>query len=201
MITLLDITKCSGNVNFAQIGVKLDIFIINEKKYMIGFREENKYVCIYCGASSECRDHVIPVCYLSLGRNYDPAKEWIVPACNSCNHMAGAFIAFSIPEKAKYILKKFKKKYGKFLRQPEWTQEEMDELDYNLRTMVWGGLVAKRLALERQKILEKTCELPTDWERPDFILNQIIEARKVLNLKKRSKRKGYKIKKKYIKKI
>ncbi len=155
---------------------------------------ENKYICTYCGATSECREHVIPVCYLSLSRNYDPRKSWIVPSCNSCNSLAGAFIAFSIPEKARYITTKFKNKYRKFLKQPEWTQEELDELDYKLKTMIWGSMVAKRVASERLKVLETVSTFSPDFKRPDFVENQIKEALSVYNVKqkKKVKKKGKK---------
>lgn len=156
-------------------------------------RKENNYICIYCGAPSDCRDHVIPVAYLSLARGYDPEKQWIVPACNNCNLLAGPYIAFSIAEKAQYILGRFRCKYKKLLKHPEWQQDELDDLDYSLRTMIWGGLVAKRVALEREKILIETCELPSDYKRPDFVTNQIEEANKVF--KRNIKRKKYKQKK------
>lgn len=149
---------------------------------------KNDSICIYCGATAQCREHVIPVSYLSFARTYDQSLVWIVPACNNCNSLAGAYIAFSIPEKAKYILSRFKIKYKKLLKQPEWTQDELNNLDYNLKEMVWGGLVAKRIALERLSILEKTCNLPVDFERPKFIEEQIKEAMKVLNVKIKKKR-------------
>jgi hypothetical protein len=147
--------------------------------------------CTYCGASAECKEHVIPVAYLSIGRSYDPEKCWIVPACNSCNNLAGVFVAFSISEKAKYITKKFKLKYKRILNAPEWTEDEMNEMDYNLKTMIWGGLVAKRMAYERLKQLEITSNFAVDYERPKFIETQIMEATEVWNIKVKNKKRKY----------
>lgn len=150
---------------------------------------KDNLLCMYCGASAECREHVVPVSYLSFARSYNEKLVWLVPACNNCNSLAGPFIAFSIPEKAKYVMSRFKLKYKKILNYPEWTEEEMKSIDYGLKEMVWAGIVAKRVAKERLSVLEKTCNLPVDYQRPTFIEEQIREATKVLNVKTKKKRK------------
>ena len=87
-------------------------------------------------------------------------------------------------------MSRFKLKYKKILNHPEWTEEEMKSLDYGLKEMVWAGIIAKRVAKERLSILEKTCNLPVDYQRPIFIEEQIREATKVLNVKTKKKRKS-----------
>lgn len=155
--------------------------------------------CTYCNAGAEVREHVIPVAYLSIGRSYDPSKSWIVPACSSCNSLAGVYVAFSIAEKSAFILKKFKSKYKKILNAPEWTEEEMEELDYNLKTMIWGGIIAKRLARERIAYLEISSNFVSDHLRPKFVEYQMKEALEVWNVKTKKEKHKRKAKNKKIK--
>lgn len=136
-------------------------------------QNDKQDLCIYCGSSKECREHVIPVVYTSLSRSYDPSSNWLVPSCKICNELAGSEVFFSIPEKAKYILKRYKSKFKKRLNMPEWTQDELDELDHLMRESVMAGLIAKRVLLEKIGNIKKTTELPTDFNRPHFIELQI----------------------------
>lgn len=147
--------------------------------------------------TADCRDHVIPVSYLSISRSWNSDYNWLVPSCSICNMLAGSKVFFSIPEKAEFILKRFKVKYRKILNRPEWEEKDLNALDYNLRKMIWGGMVAKRVALEKVNFLEKTTKLPIDWERPDFVNRQIREITEELQrlnkkFKKRKKLKNAK---------
>jgi len=154
--------------------------------------EDSDLFCVYCRSIAECRDHVIPVVYMYLTRNYDPSKSWVVPCCNHCNQLAGGSVAFSIPEKAKLIIKKMYKKYGKILRYPSWTQDELNELSYNLRNAVWGGIVAKKTLLEKIKNLEKTASLPPDYRRPQFVEEAIKELIEIMKKQIKKKKKSHK---------
>lgn len=145
--------------------------------------------CTYCGGNPECREHVIPVSYMSIFRSYDPEKNWIVPACNECNSLAGASVVFSIPEKAKLVLGKFKKRYSKFINQPEWTQEELNEVSYSIREMVWGAMVAKRVAIEKLEHLKMVSEYDSDYLRPDFVVKMMKEYNRMVKEFNRQKKK------------
>jgi predicted nucleotidyltransferase len=148
--------------------------------------------CTYCGMSKECREHVIPVVWLSMGRSYNSDLCWIVPSCSICNSLAGAKIVFSIPEKAEYIAKRFKIKYKKILNFPEWTEEEIKKMSYSFRKSIWGRMVAKRVATEKLNFLEIVSQYPLDYKRPKFIENQILETKIFLkSLEKKKKRKRY----------
>lgn len=132
-------------------------------------------LCTYCGDYAQCRDHVIPVNFLSVARSYSPTKNWIVPSCNDCNTMAGSKVFFSVPEKARYIKSRFERRHSKILKHPEWSQEELNDVSYQIREMVWGGLVAKRVAKERLEYFDSVMEKPSDFLMPEFIKKQIKE--------------------------
>lgn len=158
--------------------------------------EVNLTKCTYCGATANCREHVIPVSYLSLSRSYDPEKNWITPSCDNCNSLAGASVCLSIPEKAQLIKKRFTRKFSKVLNQPEWSNEELSEVSYSLREAIWGSMVAKRVAIERLNHLEYICEKPVDWNRPKFIEEAMHELRKMMEeIKKQAKKRKKKKKK------
>jgi len=127
--------------------------------------------CSYCGQDSDCRDHVIPLVYFGgiRSRSFNSTRYWLTPACWVCNTLAGSAVFFTIPDKAKYIKQRFLIKYRKILRTPEWTEQELKQVSYKLRVQIFNSLVAKRVALEKIKGLEKVIELEDDYLMPDFI--------------------------------
>lgn len=52
---------------------------------------------------------------------------------------------------------------------PEWTEAELAELDYSLRTMTFAHIVGKRVANERLENLKITSDRHFDYEMPEFI--------------------------------
>jgi len=155
----------------------------------INLNESELLKCIYCGSDAECREHVIPVSYTSDRRSYDESREWIVPACNTCNGIAGCNVYFTIPEKAEYILKKFKSRYRRILEMPSWTESELAELDYTLREMTFANIVAKRVAFEKKEYLETITDMPYDYKMPKFIKTKYLKWKKdyqkaIKNIKK-----------------
>lgn len=139
---------------------------------------ESNYVCVYCGCEKQCREHVIPVSYLGLTRSYNPNLNWIVPSCNKCNQLAGNQVFFSIPEKAEYIIKEYRKKYRKIILSEDWTEEEINELDYNLRNGIKAQIILKELVISKIEFLETVVKKHKEYLMPDFIKNTIIEIQK-----------------------
>jgi hypothetical protein len=129
-------------------------------------------ICTYCGADAECKEHVIPVVYFGQKRRYGTNENWVVPACDTCNLLAGSNVFFTIPSKAEYILKRFKQRHAKVLKMPAWTDDELKGLDYKLRKMIFASLVAKRVAQERLEYLTSVTTQPDDFLMPDFIKKQ-----------------------------
>src|SRR3990167_913416 len=100
--------------------------------------------CVYCNEDATELEHVIPASYFGF-RSQDKEKQWIVPSCQPCNRLAGSSVFFSIPEKAAHILKKYKIKYKKILGLPYWSEKELKELSYILRSSVKGAIFAKAI--------------------------------------------------------
>lgn len=110
--------------------------------------------CTYCGLPGECTDHVPPRAYRrfiamspGLSAKY-PFQE--VPACRECNSALGAKAFWTIKERKDYVKKYLRRRYGdgKFT---EWSDEELEELGYNLRTMVEEQNLLREINAERLK--------------------------------------------------
>jgi hypothetical protein len=146
--------------------------------------------CIYCGGTGELqREHVIPASYIGY-RSYDSDRQWIVTACRTCNQLAGSKVFFSIPEKSKYILSRYKIKFKKVLSTPFWNESELRELDYTLRKSVEAGVEAKALLNLRLKHLMSVMEYDIDYLRPHWVdLWMQDEKRKQKKLLKKNKKK------------
>jgi hypothetical protein len=112
--------------------------------------EPDEKVCVYCGDWLQCRDHLTPVCY--DGARAD-LRGKTVPCCHECNGLAGPFVAFSIAEKAQYLVARYQRKYAWVLALPEWDVEEIDELTDLLREDVLRNQLRRRL------VLQKLCNL------------------------------------------
>lgn len=148
-------------------------------------------LCVYCGDEGNEREHVIPADYFGQ-RIYDKDKQWVVKSCATCNRLAGVYVAFSIPDKAEYILKRYRQKYKKVINTPEWSEEEMKSVGYGLRQMIFGYLVAKRVLKKKIDYLKLVTEFPQDYLMPDFIKNRIEEweqtHKKMVNYAKRKRK-------------
>jgi hypothetical protein len=152
--------------------------------------------CIYCGGEGELqREHVIPASYLGY-RCDDSDKQWIVTGCKTCNLLAGSQVFFSIPEKAKYILSRYKVKYKKILSIPFWSETELMEIDYLLREQVKASVLAKAVLNVRIKFLIEVSEYAIDYLRPLWVeelmkeerLKQIEREKEIKRLKRLKKK-------------
>jgi len=140
--------------------------------------------CIYCDSdSSLIKEHVIPASFFGY-RCTDTDKQWIVTACETCNILAGSFTCFSIPEKAAYLVKRYKQKYRKLLATSYWSEEELNELDYTLRMSIIGALEAKSILGIKIRNLELVSNYDLDYLRPHWVEMWMLEERK----KKKKKR-------------
>lgn len=125
--------------------------------------------CTYCGTLSEIeREHVIPASYFGRRTN-DDTKQWIVPACKDCNRLAGSATFFSIPEKAAYIVKRYKRRYSKALKVPLWTEQELKEISYKLRVRIEAAQEIKALLHRRLQYAEAISEMEFSYKRPAWV--------------------------------
>ncbi|MFW1504032.1 hypothetical protein ACEWBU_24585, partial [Vibrio parahaemolyticus] len=72
-----------------------------------------------------------------------------VPSCSNCNSLASDEPHTNIYERQAYVKDKIKAKFGKYLKQPDWEDDEIAELDYRLKQSVISALEMKYLVIYR----------------------------------------------------
>ena len=153
-------------------------------------------ICTYCGTdSSLVREHVIPASYFGV-RSYDRDKQWIVEACDTCNTLAGEKVFFSIPDKARFLEERYKKKYKKILSVPYWTPDELLEMSYMMRQGIEEAMLAKSVLGIRIRYLQNVTNLDVDYLRPDWVSEEyekwleIIRKEETLTKRKKKRTRG-----------
>lgn len=98
--------------------------------------------CWYCGELAASRDHVKPQSATNS------VKSFTVPCCRHCNSVLGDIALYSDAERGRYIANRLIEKL-KECADPEWEDNEIEELGYNLKTVVLRT-IKHRLILERR---------------------------------------------------
>lgn len=106
--------------------------------------------CTYCGEPADSLDHVIPQS-MSDNRRYD--KKVCVPCCRDCNSTLGAVPFTTVGTRAAYLNGKYKTRFKRVLDYPDWDEDELAEMGYNMRKQIKQGQLAKATAI---RILEHT---------------------------------------------
>jgi len=99
--------------------------------------------CVYCGETAQTDEHFPPACVSPYG--------YVLPACRECNRFAGTEFSYDFEQRCLSVKRKIRKKYIKQLETPDWSNDEVAEIGYNLRRMVtkWQRLkpiIQQRLA-------------------------------------------------------
>lgn len=86
--------------------------------------------CVYCGLPATCFDHVPPLRIVETMDDaeldaHNPVKH---PACHECNSTLGAMLLLTLKERRKHLSSVYRRKYKKFIRMPEWDEEDLAEL-------------------------------------------------------------------------
>lgn len=126
--------------------------------------------CTYCGAwDGDQLDHVVPVSYnhnISRKSTNKVSYRNTVPCCRECNSLLGARLYFTIPSRAAYLLGTYERRYKKLLSQPDWSDEEIEELGPSMRTSITQSMKDKkevRRQLEHLELVaDERIEVPVD---------------------------------------
>lgn len=116
-----------------------------------GFRLSIKgHHCVYCGEVANTEEHFPPKSYTMHG--------YKLPACSECNSLAGTAHPTNFEARSDYVKGKLRSKYSKHLSVPDWSDDEIEELNYNLRegVKVWKKqkqIIKDRLAWSVQSYL------------------------------------------------
>lgn len=116
--------------------------------------------CWYCGEVATSRDHVIP--HSTTGRNkrrYEGVE--LIECCASCNSILGANLFDTLAERVAFLARRFRDKHKLNKPHVEWSEEDVAELQGNLRQYVkakeleWARNRSRYLhMLLRQALLE-----------------------------------------------
>lgn len=108
--------------------------------------------CTYCGSwDGNHRDHVIPASYGQAKKNF---KCETVPACGECNVLLGDRLYFTLPSRAAYLMGVYQTRYKKLLKQPDWSDEEIEELGPSMRTSIIQTMKDKKEVRRQLEHLE-----------------------------------------------
>lgn len=90
--------------------------------------------CAYCGVESTQYDHVPPLHYVSRLSEEEIAAGDLrkYPSCNECNSALTGQLFLTLNERRAHILEFLRAKYRKFLRMPQWDEDELGELDTDM---------------------------------------------------------------------
>lgn len=108
--------------------------------------------CVYCGDFYQCRDHVIPLAWLRVYRDYRPGET--VYCCMMCNQSAGSYPARNVQDKAFYLIHRYQHKYAKVLALPNWEEDEIDELEGMLKDYIKGNTYLKQVLMRKLENLD-----------------------------------------------
>ena len=76
-------------------------------------------------------------------------RLWIVPACMECNNAMNKIDADTVRERKKAAKTWLRKRYARYLSCGNWTDDEMEQLGYNLRQIVESGANIKEWVKRR----------------------------------------------------
>lgn len=108
--------------------------------------------CTYCGITTDItRDHVIPVSWKGFGRSYSPGDT--IPACRECNSVLSDNAIFNIPDRASYLISRYRLKYKKLILNPSWTEEELGELSFELSSQIKSMMQEQSIINDRLRNL------------------------------------------------
>jgi hypothetical protein len=99
---------------------------------------DNDGLCVYCGEIATQRDHFTPVSVMAVFERLRNVADggFLLPCCGSCNRIASNKLFKTVGTKRRYIQQRLLEKYGDILRNAEWSDEDLDELGYTLRSHI-----------------------------------------------------------------
>ena len=121
-------------------------------------------LCVYCCQSAETKDHVPAVSTAwAFGTDYFRSQGiplLAYPSCQECNATLGAYSRrFDLKGRAADVYEKYRKKYARVMKQREWEDDELEELDYSLRSYIERFEIIRSWMERRFTFIEEMYEL------------------------------------------
>lgn len=126
--------------------------------------DDLRYICFYCGLPAGTVDHVPPlnrVTELKLIQN--EIRYLKVPSCSECNLLATDELHDDIFIRQEFVKNKIKNKYKKYLKYPDWNDDEIHSLGYRMKQSVVALMELKYLIVYRLQY-----GLETDFKASDL---------------------------------
>lgn len=110
--------------------------------------------CIYCGLPATGIDHIPPRAMRHKLQDLgEYVGTWIeVPSCSWCNSTLNDLALLTITDRKLYIKQRIRAKYKRILSSVDWTDEQLEELGYSLKSKI-------KATMSKKKILK----LRLDW--------------------------------------
>ena len=112
--------------------------------------------CFYCGSLADSRDHCPS---LFNARCYPDEERILFRCCYLCNSLlSNKFLLRPLP-RLEFLKTKYKKRWKKDIDLPDWTDEEIDQLQGELKREVIKARKRKKRALDVLTNIEKKLEI------------------------------------------
>tara|TARA_Y100000590_G_C15537996_1_gene945807 strand:- start:41 stop:661 length:621 start_codon:yes stop_codon:yes gene_type:complete len=112
--------------------------------------DRKRFICFYCGLPADTVDHVPPLnCVLNLRAEYENLNYLRVPSCGECNRLGSDEPHIEPFERKDFIQAKIREKYKKYLKAPDWEEEEIEEMGFSLRGSIEAMMALKYLIAYR----------------------------------------------------
>jgi hypothetical protein len=116
-------------------------------------RNDARY-CVYCGDWFECREHLVPIDW--SGNNLGYAVGEIVAVCQECSSLLSHCSKLTLSSRSEYLIRAYEKHAAKWLRIPLWSEQEFQEMGYNMQSQIRGALVLRSVYISKLRNLDLT---------------------------------------------
>lgn len=106
--------------------------------------------CFYCGRPATEREHTVPRAILRAMNDVGigeivRGRKLVVPACRECNTLLGSSYQQDLSKRKKYLKTRLREKYKSILQMNGWTELELDEMGFELRSHILAAIQQRRL--------------------------------------------------------
>lgn len=111
----------------------------------------NEWMCVYCGGVAQSRDHLVPREWIGF------AVRSVVPtvgACLDCNEKINAALVFTIAGRSEIAASRIRSKWGKRLRIPDRSAEDLEEFGYGMRSNLLAAQAERTEIRRRLMVLD-----------------------------------------------
>ena len=113
-------------------------------------------ICSYCGEYAETYDHVIPISYKHVSRRLEVGNREAIPCCRECNSLLGNVFLHTVSYRAEYLIKKYKRRYSKIIKTPNWDMDELEDMGEGMRKSILARMDMRDILIERLTHLKQT---------------------------------------------